>query len=373
MEWRDGALFLLDQTRLPLETVQIECRDYETVCDSIQRLAVRGAPAIGLAAAYGAALAAFSAWKRTGSRLQFNRDLETAVSALAATRPTAVNLFWALDRVRAVIECNRGAGRRETAEAILAEAEAMLLEDAQTNRRMGFHGAALLPDGAKVLTHCNAGALATGAFGTALGVIFAAWELGKQIHVWVDETRPLLQGARLTAWELEQAGIPYTLITDNMAGHFMARGEIDLAMTGADRVAANGDAANKIGTYSVATLAAAHNLPFYIVAPTSTVDLNTPDGASIPIEERAPGEVGGFRHERVAPIGARVANPAFDVTPARLIRAIVTEHGVIEAPFEEGLRYAVSVGGHGPAAAVGLEPEYANDRRSRCAPSPVEP
>jgi len=341
MEWRDGALWLLDQTRLPLETVQIECREYETVADAIRRLSVRGAPAIGLAAAFGAALAARTASAGNPPRAEFEADMERALSVLAGTRPTAVNLFWAIARVRDLLARHSSSSAAEVADALQVESQAMLREDAEANRRMGQHGAALIPDGANVLTHCNAGALATGAFGTALGVIFAAQEMGKRLHVWVDETRPLLQGARLTAWELEQAGVPYTLITDNMAGHFMARGQIDLAITGADRIAANGDTANKIGTYTVATLANAHGLPFYVAAPASTIDLDAPDGSAIPIEERSPGEVGGFRDVRVAPLNANVANPAFDVTPARLIRAIVTEESVIGPPFKPGLRRAV--------------------------------
>jgi methylthioribose-1-phosphate isomerase len=226
--------------------------------------------------------------------------------------------------------------------SLLAEAERMLTEDEAINRSMGKHGAEFIPDGANILTHCNAGALATGAYGTALGVILAAHEQGKRVHVWVDETRPLLQGARLTTWELKEAGSPHTLITDNMAGHFMQRGQIDLAMVGADRVVANGDAANKIGTYSVAVLARAHQLPFYFVAPTSTVDLSISDGGQIPIEERKSQEVTSFRGVQTAPDGTRVANPAFDVTPARLITAIVTENGIVHAPFSEGLRAAVA-------------------------------
>jgi methylthioribose-1-phosphate isomerase len=350
MEWRDDALWLLDQTRLPLETVQIECRDHNAVAEAIRRLAVRGAPAIGLAAAYGAALAARNAAIPNIDPPRFVRETDTALAILAGTRPTAVNLFWAIDRVRRVLGLHSGSPR-DAAKAVLREAHAMLHEDEEANRRMGANGAELVSDGARILTHCNSGALATGAFGTALGVVFAAHEAGKRVHVWVDETRPLLQGARLTAWELEQAEIPYTLITDNMAGHFMARGKIDLAITGADRVAANGDAANKIGTYTVATLANVHGLPFYIAAPTSTVDLSTPDGAAIPIEERTPEEVAGFREMRVAPLNANVANPAFDMTPARLIHAIITEEGVIEPPFERGLRSAVARAS-GPRALV---------------------
>lgn len=339
LEWRDGALLLLDQTRLPAEAVMLECREHQTVAAAIERLSVRGAPAIGLAAAYGVVLAAL---EFAGCRHEdFIAELEGAMDRLAATRPTAVNLFWAIVRMREVLQACRDRSPAEITDALLAEAHRMLREDETANRRMGAYGAQLLPDGANVLTHCNAGALAAGAYGTALGVIRAAHEAGKQIHVWVDETRPLLQGARLTAWELAEAGIPFTLITDNMAGHFMSRGDIDLAVVGADRIAANGDTANKIGTYSVAVLAHAHDIPLYVAAPTSTVDLSLPAGDRIPIEQRRPDEVTSIRDARIAPPGVRVANPAFDVTPARLIAAIVTEQGVIHDPYGEGLAEAV--------------------------------
>jgi methylthioribose-1-phosphate isomerase len=341
LEFRDGSLWLLDQTKLPLETTFLECRDTATVAEAITSLRVRGAPAIGLAAAFGAALAAQRLAGSGLSDAQFRVGVSAAAAQLAATRPTAVNLFWALERVRKVLEASVGRSPDWTAAALLAEAHRMLIEDAACNRAMGLHGAELIPDEANILTHCNAGALATGAFGTALGVIQAAHDQGKRVHVWVDETRPLLQGARLTAWELEQAGIPHTLITDNMAGHFMQRGEIDLAIVGADRIVANGDGANKIGTYGVAVLAHAHGLPFYFVAPTSTVDLSTLDGSRIPIEERNPEEVTAFGGLRTAPLGTRAANPAFDVTPARLVSAIVTERGIVRAPYIEGLRAAL--------------------------------
>ncbi len=336
LEYRDGALWLIDQIELPHNPVLIECRGYQQVAEAIRRLSVRGAPAIGLAAAFGVALAAQSLAAAGSSGEAFDAGMATAVKTLRSTRPTAVNLFWALSRMEQVRR-NAGSDPGVVAGALLAEAGRMLVEDERINRAMGEHGASLIPDGANVLTHCNAGALATGAHGTAVGAILSAHEQGKRLHVWVDETRPLLQGARLTAWELEHASIPYTLITDSMAGHFMARGRVDLAMVGADRVAANGDAANKIGTYTVATLARAHDLPFYVVAPTSTVDLDTPTGAAIEIEERAAEEVTSFRGIRVAPERATVANPAFDVTPARLISAIVTEHGVVRDPYSSGL------------------------------------
>ncbi len=337
LEFRDGALYLLDQTKLPLETVVLECRRVEQVAEAIVNLSVRGAPAIGLAAAYGVVLAALRRDEAGVDSNIYFAGLERDLERLRSTRPTAVNLFWALQRMQRVIDPYRRAGARVPVPALQAEADAMLAEDVAANQAMGLHGADLIPDGAQVLTHCNAGALATAAFGTALGVIRAAHEQGKNIHVWVDETRPLLQGARLTAWELKQLGVPFTLITDSMAGHFMSQGRIDLAMVGADRIVANGDAANKIGTYSVAVLAHAHGIPFYFVAPTSTVDLATPTGGDIQIEERNPLEVATFRGVRTAPEDIQVANPAFDVTPARLIAAIVTERGVIRAPFHQGL------------------------------------
>jgi methylthioribose-1-phosphate isomerase len=341
LEFRDGSLWLIDQTELPMRTIMLECVDYRQVAEAIRRLSVRGAPAIGLAAAYGMVLAS-RALAGAGLRgAPLLAGLEEACDLLHSTRPTAVNLAWALRRMEAATEAQGADNGYALAAALLAEADAMLREDEAANRRMGEFGAELIPDGANVLTHCNAGALATGAYGTAVGVIVAAHEQGKRLHVWVDETRPLLQGARLTAWELQQAGIPFTLITDSMAGHFMARGQIDLAIVGADRIAANGDAANKIGTYSVASLARAHDLPFYVAAPTSTVDLRTASGDAIPIEERSPEEVATVRGVQIAPPGAQVANPAFDVTPARLIDAIITEHGIVRPPYRQGLAAAV--------------------------------
>jgi methylthioribose-1-phosphate isomerase len=339
LEYRDSALWLLDQTRLPHETVLLECRTHEDVAKAIRRLSVRGAPAIGLAAAYAAALAAREFLPATPPR-SFRDRLNRAFDDLQATRPTAVNLAWALTRLRQLIE-NPALTPADIVTLLEVEADRMLVEDLRANRAMGEHGASLIHDGANVLTHCNAGSLATGAFGTALGVIQTAHSQGKHIHIWVDETRPLLQGARLTTWELKEAGIPHTLITDNMAAHFMSKGRIDLVMVGADRIAANGDGANKIGTYGVAVLAHAHSIPFYFVAPTTTVDLQTASGKEIPIEERAPEEVTSFRGVTTAPEGTRVANPAFDVTPARLVSAIVTEAGNVTEPFSEGLRAAV--------------------------------
>lgn len=334
LEHRNGILYVIDQTRLPVETVVLECRDHGDVAEAIRSLRVRGAPAIGCAAAYGVVLAARSLRADEVRGPAWRQGMQTAIEELRSTRPTAVNLEWALQRMTRALD---EADEQEAVECLMAEADAILAEDEAANQEMGRHGAGLIPDGANVLTHCNAGSLATGAFGTALGTIRSAWEAGKRIHVWVDETRPLLQGARLTAWELTQAGIPYTLITDSMAGHFMQHGEVDLVMVGADRVAANGDAANKIGTYSVAVLARAHDIPFYVVAPFSTIDLATPSGESIPIEERHPDEVTTFRSIRTAPQGARVANPAFDVTPASLISGLVTERGVVAPPSASGI------------------------------------
>jgi methylthioribose-1-phosphate isomerase len=337
LEFRDGALWLLDQTKLPLEAVPVVCRDDHQVAAAIAQMKVRGAPAIGLAAAYGVVLSARALAASGVVGQELSARLDEAMERLRHTRPTAVNLSWALARMRDVMVANAQADAAALADRLLAEADRMLREDEEANRRMGRLGAELVPDDANVLTHCNAGALATGAYGTALGVIRAAHEGGKRLHVWVDETRPLLQGARLTAWELKELGVPCTLITDGMAGHVMAGGHVDVVIVGADRIAANGDGANKIGTYGLAVLARAHDIPFYFVAPTSTIDLATPSGAAIPIEERNPAEVVTCGGVRVAPEGIAVANPAFDVTPARLVTAIVTEQGVVRPPFAPGL------------------------------------
>lgn len=337
VEFRDGAVWLIDQTLLPLEPTLLECRTVPEVAEAIESLRVRGAPAIGLAAAFGVALAAQNLARNGATGDAFQSDLREAIERLRTTRPTAVNLFWALERVQNIAWGRRAESPAEIAAAVLDEANRMLAEDEAANRAMGRFGADLIPDGAGILTHCNAGALATGAYGTALGVIRSAHEQGKRMHVWVDETRPLLQGARLTAYELKELGIPCTLITDSMAGHFMASGEVDLCVVGADRIVANGDTANKIGTYGVAVLAHYHHIPFYVAAPTSTIDLSTPSGDRITIEQRKSEEVASFRGIRVAPGGIDVANPAFDVTPHALIAAIVTEHGVVPPNFTEGL------------------------------------
>ncbi|OGB99146.1 MAG: S-methyl-5-thioribose-1-phosphate isomerase [candidate division NC10 bacterium RIFCSPLOWO2_12_FULL_66_18] len=330
-----GSVRLIDQTRLPTEEVYIECRTIEEVTDAIRTMRVRGAPAIGVTAAMGLALGAQTI--QTENFKEFFTALEAMGSLLMRTRPTAVNLAWGVRRLLNLARKSRDLAQAEIKAALVAEARAMQEEDIRINRAMGQHGQSLLPDPARVLTHCNAGGLATAGYGTAVGVIRAATEAGKRIMVWVDETRPLLQGARLTAWELQRAGIPATLITDNMAGHFMARGQVDVVVVGADRIARNGDVANKIGTYSVALLARAHGIPFYVAAPISTLDLSLTDGSQIPIEERAPDEVTHIGEHRVAPAGIRVANPAFDVTPASFVDAIITECGVARAPYDVSL------------------------------------
>ena len=335
LRWRAGLLELIDQRALPLECTYRTYGDAAGVAAAIRGMVVRGAPAIGCAAAYGIALEALH-----GLRLDpvgFADNLERAFAVLAASRPTAVNLFWALDRMRRTWAALATHPPVEIADRLLVEAHAIREEDIRANRRLGRHGADLLKDGARVLTHCNAGALATAGHGTALGVIRSAIEAGKRISVLVDETRPFLQGARLTAWELAQDRIPVTLITDNMAGFLMSRGEVDAVVVGADRVAANGDVANKIGTYMLAVLAHRHHIPFYVAFPLSTLDRTIADGSHIPIEERDPAEVIGFGQQVWAPPGVGVRNPAFDVTPAELVTALVTEAGVLFAPTAEAI------------------------------------
>lgn len=345
-------VYILDQRRLPLDVQVVECHRYEGVADAIKGMAVRGAPAIGIAAAYGIALAsrqvaasddtvAGPAAAETGSVGDALRFIEHAASVFAKTRPTAVNLFWAIERMMRVARSVTGDAAALSA-ALEREARAIDEEDVRHNREMGEHGSRLVRDGASILTHCNAGALATGGHGTALGVIRTAWEQGKKVRVYADETRPLLQGARITAWELQKDGIPVTVLADNMAGYLMRLGRVDMVIVGADRIAANGDVANKIGTYSLAVLAREHGIPFYVAAPGSTVDLRIPDGAAIPIEERSPEEVTHVAGVRVAPEGVEVFNPAFDVTPAALITAIITEKGIIRPPLAEGLREVFS-------------------------------
>jgi methylthioribose-1-phosphate isomerase len=327
IEWTDAGVVMIDQTRLPREQVFVTCRSYVEVAVAIRSMVIRGAPAIGVAAAMGVALG-----------VQEDADFERVCETLASTRPTAVNLFWAIDRMRTLRASLKGVPREELVRRMIEEAKKIRLDDIAICRAMGKHGAALVPDGKTVLTHCNAGALATAGYGTALGVIRAAAEAGKNIDVFADETRPFLQGARLTAWELQQDGIPTTLITDNMAGHFLHSGRIGCVVVGADRIAANGDVANKIGTYSLAVLAKENNVPFYVAAPVSTFDLTLESGDSIPIEQRSAEEVTHVFGVPVAPENIAVENPAFDVTPARYVTAIISERGVARAPYEESLR-----------------------------------
>lgn len=336
LRWREGRLEMIDQRVLPARFDYLAYEDASGVAEGIRSMVVRGAPAIGCAAAYGIALEAQK--HRHAQPAAFAEAMEQAFTALAASRPTAVNLFWGLKRMRNHWEIRAKLPVAEIADALLQEAHEVLAEDIRINRAMGAHGAALLVDGARVLTHCNAGALATAGHGTALGVFRSAVEAGKRISVIADETRPFLQGARLTAWEMVQEGIPVTLITDNMAGHLMSRGEIDAVVVGTDRVAANGDVANKIGTYMVAVLARRHGIPFYVACPLSTIDTEIPEGAAIPIEERAPEEVTGFRDCQWAAPGVTVRNPAFDITPAELVTALITEKGVLREPNRERLR-----------------------------------
>ena len=330
LRWRDDRLELLDQRQLPALLEYCKATTAQDVAQAIRAMVVRGAPAIGCAAAYGVALAAREL--RFGSRADFSAGMEKAFDLLAASRPTAVNLFWALQRMRGVLQQMQGQEMSTIAEVLLDEAHAVLAEDIEINRALGAHGAQLLTHGARVLTHCNAGALATAGYGTALGVVRSAIESGKQISVIANETRPFLQGARLTAWELVQEGIAVTLITDGMSGHLMSRGEIDAVIVGADRVAANGDVANKIGSYMLAVLARRHSIPFYVACPLSSIDQQISDGSRIPIEERPSEEVLGFGETRWAPSGVAVRNPAFDVTPADLISALITERAVVLEP-----------------------------------------
>jgi methylthioribose-1-phosphate isomerase len=337
IQWIDGTVVMIDQTRLPLEEKYVTCRGYQDVAAAIRDMTIRGAPAIGVAAAMGVALGALGAVE-TG----LDAQMEEICATLAGTRPTAVNLFWAIDRMKRVYASVAGRPIAEIRRRLVEEALAVREEDIAICRAIGRNGAPLVPDGKTVLTHCNAGALATAGYGTALGVIRAAVEAGKRIDVFADETRPFLQGARLTVWELQQDAIPVTLITDNMAGHFLKSGRIGCVVVGADRIAANGDVANKVGTYSVAVLAKENGVPFYVAAPISTLDLTLASGAAIPIEQRAAEEVTHVFGTRIAPVGTAVENPAFDVTPARYVSAIVTEKGVARPSYEESLKKLVS-------------------------------
>jgi len=336
LRWDGRCLQLIDQRVLPMQERYVACARADDVVAAIRDMVVRGAPAIGCAAAYGVALEAIHLARVAPAQL--HAELESALERLASSRPTAVNLAWALQRMRERWTALSGHEPKAIAHGLLDEAHAIVEEDIAANRRMGALGAALIADGAQILTHCNAGALATAGHGTALGVIRSAIEAGKTLRVFADETRPFLQGARLTAWELSQDGIDVTLIADVAAGHLISRGEVNVVIVGADRIVANGDTANKIGTYTLAVLARRHGIPFYVAAPVSTIDPALPSGDRIPIEERTPDEVTGFREHRWAPTGVAVRNPAFDVTPAELISAIVTERGVVAPVNELGIR-----------------------------------
>lgn len=331
IQWTEQGVVMIDQTRLPREQVFVTCKDYKEVAEAIRSMVIRGAPAIGVAAAMGVAIGALKSD-------DLPAEIDEICSTLAGTRPTAVNLFWAIDRMRKLYEQAKERPIDEIREMLVREAKQIYLEDIAINQAIGRNGAGLVPDGKTVLTHCNAGALATAGFGTALGVIRAAVQAGKKIDVFADETRPFLQGSRLTVWELQQDGISATLITDNMAGHFLQSGRIGCVIVGADRIAANGDVANKIGTYSVAVLAKENNVPFYVAAPISTLDLTLASGAEIPIEERAATEVTHVGGVALAPEGTAVRNPAFDVTPNRYVSGIITERGVARAPYTQSLQ-----------------------------------
>jgi len=348
IEWDNGVVKMIDQRKLPREYVIVQFTDYQEVARAIKEMYIRGAPAIGAAAAFGLALCACGSKAKTGAKLLV--DLENAAATLLETRPTAVNLSWGLERMletarevqhtQVVSPVGPNYRVEQMVDVLVAEAQRIADEDVEINKRMAAHGAELIEDGYNILTHCNTGALATVDYGTALGVIRTAHEQGKRVHVWVDETRPRLQGARLTAWELMRYGIPMTLIADNAAGHLMLTGQVDLVLVGADRVAANGDVANKIGTYKLAVLARENGIPFYSVCPTSTVDLSLPSGEQITIEERDPVEVTHVGGVSIAPEGVAVYNPAFDVTPQRYVTGIVTEEGIVAPPFAPGLRKA---------------------------------
>ena len=336
LEWTSRGVVFIDQTKLPTEEVYVICTTHQQVADVIRNMVVRGAPAIGVAAAMGIALGVKNSKAENGADLK--KEFDQICEIIGQTRPTAVNLFWAIRRMTEKFENLRIRPIAQIKEALIEESQRMHAEDIAANQAMGRHGAALMPASGGVLTHCNAGALATAGYGTALGVIRAAVEAGKKIHVYADETRPFLQGSRLTAWELMKDGIPTTVISDNMAGVMMQQGKIEAIVVGADRIAANGDVANKIGTYTVAVLAKEHGIPFYVAAPISTVDLATPDGSKIPIEQRNAREVTHIAGKQMVPDGVGVENPAFDVTPAKYVAAIITERGIARAPYIESLR-----------------------------------
>jgi methylthioribose-1-phosphate isomerase len=336
LEWTDRGVRFIDQTKLPTEEIYVTARTYQQVADAIRTMIVRGAPAIGVAAAMGIALGVRDSKAETVADLK--QDFGRICDVISQTRPTAVNLFWAIQRMQEKFERLRVRPIAQIKQELVEEAKRMHAEDIAANQAMGNYGATLMPSSGGVLTHCNAGALATAGYGTALGVIRAAIERGKKIHVYADETRPFLQGARLTAWELMKDGIPTTVISDNMAGAMMRQGKIGAIVVGADRIAANGDVANKIGTYTVAVLAKENNIPFYVAAPISTVDLACPDGSKIPIEQRNTREVSHIAGKQMVPDGVSIENPAFDVTPAKYVAAIVTERGIARAPYEKSLR-----------------------------------
>ena len=336
LEWTPRGVVFIDQTKLPTEEVYVTCTTHQQVADVIRNMVVRGAPAIGVAAAMGIALGVQNSKAETGAELK--KEFGQISEIIRQTRPTAVNLFWAIRRMTEKFEHLRARPIPQVKQALVEEAQRMHAEDIAANQAMGRHGATLMPASGGVLTHCNAGALATAGYGTALGVIRAAVEAGKKIHVYADETRPFLQGSRLTAWELMKDGIPTTVISDNMAGAMMAQGKIRAIVVGADRIAANGDVANKIGTYSIAILAKEHGIPFYVAAPLSTVDFDCPDGSKIPIEQRNTREVSHIAGKQMVPDGVEIENPAFDVTPAKYVAAIITEKGVARAPYTESLK-----------------------------------
>jgi methylthioribose-1-phosphate isomerase len=340
LEWTSDGVRFIDQTKLPTEEVYVTCRTYQEVAAAIRDMVVRGAPAIGVAAAMGIALGILQSAAQ--DEVSLRREFDQIAETIGATRPTAVNLFWAIQRMREKFDAVAARPRPQVKAALVQEAQQMYREDVAANQAMGRHGATLMPGSGGVLTHCNAGALATCGYGTALGVIRAAIESGKQLHVFADETRPFLQGARLTAWELTKDGIQTTVIADNMAGAMMRQDKIKAAVVGADRIAANGDVANKIGTYTVAVLAKEHHIPFYVAAPWSTVDMNTPDGDQIPIEQRPHREITHHGGKQMAPEGVLVENPAFDVTPNQYVTAIITERGIAKAPYTESLKQMAS-------------------------------
>jgi methylthioribose-1-phosphate isomerase len=343
IKYSNGVLSLIDQRRLPTEEIWLDYTDYQEVAEAIRSMVVRGAPAIGITAAYGAFFGARDI--KADNHADFISELDRVCGVLAGTRPTAINLSWALERMKSLARANPDQPVNNLKIGLEYEAMAINEDDIRINMSMGRHGAALLPDQVRILTHCNAGALATGGYGTALGVIRAAVAAGKQVSVFADETRPFLQGSRLTAWELQRDNIQTTLICDNMAGYLMSKGLIDAVIVGADRIAANGDVANKIGTYTVAVLAKEHSIPFYVAAPTSTIDLQIADGSQIPIEERDIREVTHIGEQQLAPTGIAALNPSFDVTPARLVSAIITEHGVAGDNYTEQLAAYVQQGG----------------------------